>query len=235
MRIPTRVSRFLLAGFVVFALFWAGCGQLREMKNCHEQGEYKKLATMEVSCTPADDGCNQMHLLKGDACYRLGVKAEMGDEAEPDSTIRRHFQCADTHLGTGIRQTEAKRAAQWKIAGGDRAQWYQNRAESLRQLRDLSKGDTARAVKERLLTFGQTYREAFPDAAAPYFYVAKARYSLLQPKLIDPDESAVCEELSAIRNVLEKAPTDENTPDGIRTNIEDLNSSLELQSDRADC
>lgn len=233
MRIPTRVSRFLLAGFVVFALFWAGCSQLEEMKENHQQKKYQKVANVEISCAPSDEECNQMHLLKGDACYRLGVKAEMGEEAEPDSTIRRHFKCADTHLGEGIRQSEAKGAAQWTIAGSDRAQWYENRAESLRQLRDLSEGDTARAVTERLLTFGQAYREAFPDAAAPYFYVGKARYTLLQPRLIDPD-SAVCEELSAIQDVLEKAPT-EDAPDGIRTNIEDLNGSLESQRDRADC
>ena len=232
----TRHSRFVLAGVLVSALVWAGCGQLKKMKDAHQAERYADVAAMDVSCDPGKDGCNQMHLLKGDACYRLGVKAEMGEEAEPDSTIRRHFRCADTHLGTGIRQTEAKGAGQWKIAGSDRAQWYLNRAESLRQLRDLSTGDTARAVAERLLTFGRSYREALPDAAAPSFYVAKARYALLQPKLIDvsPGDAAVCDELTAIQNDLAEAPA-EDAADGIRKNIEDLNRQLDLQRERAEC
>lgn len=233
MWIRTHGSRFLLACFLVFALFWAGCSQVGQMKEFHQKGEYQKLANMEVSCTPSDEGCNQMHLLKGDACYVLGRRAEGADR---DSTARRHFKCADTHLGAGIRQSEAKGSAQWKIAGSDRPQWYLNRAESLRQRQDLLKGDSARAVSERLLEFGQTYREAVPDAAAPYFYVATARYARLQPKLIDvpPGDTAVCDELGAIQTILDEAPVGDAS-DAIRDNVESLNRQLDNQRERVDC
>ena len=235
MWILPRMSRSVLAGTLVVALFWGGCGPrtLNSMKDAHQAGRYGEVAAMDVSCAPEDDRCNQMHLLKGDACYILGRRAE-GESR--DSTARARFECAETHLGAGIRQTEAARSGEWEIAGSERPQWYLNRAESLRQLQDLLSGDTARTVSNRLLEFGRMYREAVPGAAAPHFYVATARYALLQPKLIDVSsgDPSVCEELNAIQTVLDEAPADE-VSDAIQDNVESLHDQLERQRERADC
>jgi hypothetical protein len=234
MWISDRTARHVLVSMLVAALLSAGCGlrALDEMKEDHRQGQYTEVAAMDVSCDPGDDRCNQMHLLKGDACYVLGRRAESADE---DSTARARFACAETHLGEGLRQTEPG-SGDWAIAGNDRAQWYTNRAESLRQLQDLLAGDSARTVSRRLLEFGRTYRETIPDAAAPHFYIATARYALLQPRLLDAPsgDADVCGELDTIISTLDEAPPAPDTS-SVHTNIESLRRQLDRQRSRLDC
>jgi len=226
-----RTARHVLVSILVAALLGAECGlrALDEMKEAHRQAQYTEVASQDVSCDPGDARCNQMHLLKGDACYVLGRRAEA------DSTARARFTCAETHLGTGIRQTDPG-SGDWAIAGNDRSQWYTNRAESLRQLQDLLAGDSARAVSRRLLEFGQTYRETLPDAAAPYFYIGTAQYALLQPQLLDaqPGDAGVCGELDTIIATLDEAPSAPDTSD-VPANIESLRRQLDRQRSRLDC
>lgn len=235
MWMSNRASQILLASALAVALLCAGCGPraLKSMKDAHQRGRYAEVAEMDVDCDPGDDRCNQMHLLKGDACYVLGRRAEA---AEQDSTARVRFECAETHLGTGIEQTEMD-AADWAIAGKDRTQWYTNRAESLRQLQDLQSGDAARAVSTELLDFGQTFREVDPDVAAPYFYIATARYALVQPQLIDaqPGDTDACDELNGIRTVLNDAPSGAGTPSDVQDNVESLRRQIKSQRVRLNC
>jgi hypothetical protein len=232
----SRGPRHVLASALAAALLLAGCGlkALDAMKDAHRQGRFAEVAAMTVDCDPGDARCGQMHLLKGDACYRRGRRAEA---AAADSTAEAHFRCAARHLGTGIRQTEAAGAAGWRVAGGDRRQWYTNRAESLRQLQDLRVGDSARAVSRRLLAFGQSYREAVPEAAAPHFYVATARYALLQPRLLDaPDgDEAVCSALDTIRTVLDEAPAVPDSAATVQEALPPLRRQIERQRTRLDC
>lgn len=232
MRMPNRLSTLLLASALVVALLCAGCGPraLKTMKDAHQQGRYAEVADRAVDCDAGDDRCNQMHLLKGDACYVLGRRAEA---AEQDSTARVRFECAETHLGTGIEQTEAN-AADWTVAGKDRTQWYTNRAESLRQLQDLQSGDAARTLSKKLLDFGQAFREIDPDVAAPHFYIATARYALVQPQLIDapPGDADVCDELNGIRTVLDEAPSG---PSDVQDNVESLRRQINSQRMRLNC
>ena len=232
-----RVFRPALAAGLVAVLLLVGCGPrvLQSTKDAHQQGRFAEVAAAEISCTPDDERCNQMHLLKGDACYRLGREAE---RAGADSTAEARFRCAARHLGAGIRQTEAGDTADWTIAGNDRTQWYTNRAESLRQLQDLLVGDSARAVSSRLLDFGRTYREVAPDAPAPYFYVATARYALLQPRLLDapPGDPTACTELGALLAVLEEAPPASDAAAGpVRDHLRGLRRQIDRQHSRLDC
>jgi hypothetical protein len=229
-----RTARHVLVGLLAAALLGAGCGlrALDEMKEAHRQMQYAEVAAMDVSCGPGDDRCSQMHLLKGDACYVLGRRAEAADA---DSTARLRFACAETHLGAGIRQTEPG-SGDWGVAGNNRPQWYTNRAESLRQLQDLMAGDSARTVSRRLLEFGRTYRETIPDEAAPYFYVATAQYALLQPRLLDaPSSDAdICGALDTIMTTLEEAPSARDTS-VVRANIESLRRQIDRERSRLDC
>lgn len=229
-----RTARHVLVSMLIAALLGGGCGlrALDEMQETHRQGQYAEVAGMAVSCDPGDDRCNQMHLLKGDACYVLGRRSEAADE---DSTARARFACAETHLREGIRQTEPG-SGDWAIADNDRAQWHTNRAESLRQLQDLMAGDSARAVSRRLLEFGRTYRETVPEAAAPHFYIATAQYALLQPRLLDapPGDTDVCGELDGIITTLDEAPSAPDTS-SVHTSIESLRRQLDRQRSRLDC
>lgn len=229
-----RPSRFVLTSTLIAALLLAGCGlkALDAMKDAHREGQFAEVAGMEVDCDPADDRCHQMHLLKGDACYALGREAEAADA---DSTAEARFRCATRHLGMGIRQTEAQSGG-WAIAGKDQAQWYVNRAESLRQLQDLLAGDSARAVSGRLLDFGQRFQTVAPDAAAPPFYVATARYALLQPRLIDAPagDAEVCTALNEIHAMLAEAPAPDSAGP-VRENLDGLRRQIDSQRSRLDC
>lgn len=230
-----RVAPLLLAGTLVAALLLSGCGPkaLKSMKDAHRNGQYSEVATREVSCTDTDDRCNQMHLLKGDACYVLGRQAEQNDR---DSTAREHFRCAAHHLGTGIQRTDAD-SKDWVVAGTARPQWYKNRAESLRQLQDLLAGNEARSVSRDLYEYGQTYQQALPDRAAPYFYVATARYALVQPKLLDASDGddEVCGALTEITQTLDQAPSGPDIPTAVSTNVEQLARQIDRQRDRLEC
>jgi len=226
-----------LAGALAAAGLLAGCAPraLESMKEAHQQGRFVEVAATEVSCEADDERCNQMHLLKGDACYALGRGAE---QPGADSTAEVRFRCAAHHLGAGIRQTETGGTAAWTIADDDRTRWYTNRAESLRQLQDLLVGESARAVSTRLLDFAQTYREVTPDAAAPHFYVATARYALLQPRLLDapPGDPTACKELSALLTGLEKAPPVSDSASGpVQDSLRRLHRQIDRQHSRLDC
>lgn len=230
-----RIPRLLLAGPLVAALLLSGCGPkaLDSMKEAHRNGRYAEVADRDVSCTADDDRCNQTHLLKGDACYVLGRKAERSDR---DSTARARFRCAAHHLGTGIQLTESD-SKDWVVAGNDRPQWYKNRAESLRQLQDLLTGEEARTVSRDLYEYGQTYQKALADRAAPYFYIATARYALVQPKLIDasPGDEDICGTLTEIKETLEEAPSGPEIPTPVSDNVEQLSRQLDRQHARLDC
>jgi hypothetical protein len=58
----------------VLVLFLPACGtvgQLERFKELSGQQKYTEIAAQEVRCQPTEAGCNQLHLIKGDACFRL--------------------------------------------------------------------------------------------------------------------------------------------------------------------
>ena len=119
---------------VLLVAILAACGgiyQLKQFKDHSARSDWAWVAQQPVTCAASSDGCNQLHLIKGDACYRL---AKQG--AEP----RAHYQCAADELETGIAQTKV-----WRESGLDlnRAQTYENLCESLRNLQDMERGAAA--------------------------------------------------------------------------------------------
>jgi hypothetical protein len=89
-------------------------------------------------------------------------------------------------------------------------------------------------VSKALLDFGRAFRDVDPDAAASYFYIATARYALVQPQLIDaqPGDADVCDELNGIRSVLDEAPSGSTD---VQDNVEGLRRQINSQRLRLNC
>jgi hypothetical protein len=193
--------------FLLAALCFLGAcgtvGKVGTFKDLAAKGDYRKIAAERVVCAPSDEGCNQLHLIKGDACYRL---AKQG--VEPKA----HYQCAVDELSKGLDQTR-----EWRSNGLDldRAQTYANLCESLANLQDMEKGEAATRLSQRLLATGQAFRATEPQGnVAAVYYINSARYALLQPGIIQStDPAAACRALKTIQIELEEvAPGATGTP-----------------------
>jgi hypothetical protein len=192
MRRPFRTLVALF--FLVFLLATCGTvGQLGETKKHWNDKDYEWIANREVECKASDEGCNQMHLIKGDSCYRL---------AKADKEPQRFYQCAFDELQTGIDQTK-----EWKPGELDlnRSQTYENLCESTRNLQDLKKGAEADEMTKRLVSISQAFLAAEPGNLAGIYYLNSARFTMLGRCLVDPGKCpSLCENLKATEQELEK-------------------------------
>lgn len=188
----------ILVLFLGLALIASGCSkslkELETFKQRSSAGNYEWIAAQPVLCEPGDEGCNQLHLIKGDACFQL---------AKGSTDAAKHYQCAADELELGIHQT-----TQWKQ--GDlnlnRAQNYENRCESLRNLQDLQKGDAGKATGERFLAAAEEFAGVEPNHVGAIYFVSKARLRKLQPELIDVTDANrqnLREQLDQILNAVE--------------------------------
>jgi hypothetical protein len=191
---------------LVFVVLLAGCGTLKQVKQFKEAaaaGKYQELAASEVSCKPRSDGCNQLHLIKGDACFRL---AKQGVNPE------KHYTCAVQHLDLGIEQTRTWERGDLNL---DRAQTYENLVESLRNLQDIQRGEQARATGAQFLKVAETFERKEPKHLGAIYLAAKARMRELQPQLLritTENRAALCRRLKTIHapiaRVLADAPAE---------------------------
>lgn len=187
-----RISALVKSVIISALLILAGCGTVGQLKDAKEhsgKGDYAWVAKQEISCDISDDGCNQLHLIKGDACYRL---AKSGKEAE------KNFACAVTELESGIGQTK-----DWKMNDLDlnRVQTYENLCESIRDLQDMKKGAEADALTRKLVSTSQAFLAVDPGNLAGIFFLNSARYTMLNRCLIHPEKCPdLCDNLKAVDN-----------------------------------
>lgn len=124
-----RAISFLVV-LIASSLMTGGCcyfNTLRPLENAKElerKQDYPAAANLAIKCDDSCDGCNQLHLIKGDACYRLAKNGQAPEQ---------QYACAAGELAEGVRQT-----GNW--SGLDRKQTHINLCESLRNWRDLSSG-----------------------------------------------------------------------------------------------
>jgi hypothetical protein len=179
--------------FLVAALLVGGCAikQLSDVKKSWANKDFEWIAAQQISCDASDDGCNQLHLIKGDACYRL---AKDGKESKA------HYACAMDELETGIVQTK-----EWKTDGLDlnRAQTYENLCESIRNLQDLETGAQAEDLTKKLVNASQAFLAAEPSNLGAIYFLNSARYAMLGKCVIHPERCpSLCENLAAIEEEL---------------------------------
>ncbi|NOZ25357.1 MAG: hypothetical protein GXO94_04605, partial [Nitrospirae bacterium] len=160
---------------------------LKKAKKHWSRNDFEWLAGMEVECKPSDEGCNQLHLMKGDACYRL---AKAGKEP------LKHFECAATSLERGIRETR-----QWRLEDLDlnRAQTYENLCESLRELQFMKKGVESEEVTRKLRLTAEEFLASEPGSVAAVYFLNKARLVGLADCLNRPDSCPrLCREIESM-------------------------------------
>jgi hypothetical protein len=119
---------------LVIVVLAAGCAttirELADFKKAADAGDYTTIAAREVTCTQGDRGCDQVHLIKGDACFRLAAGGDPG-----------RWDCAIRHLGLGIDM-----AGGTMTKMGSTQPYYENLLEALRQRRDSAR---SRALRPR--------------------------------------------------------------------------------------
>jgi hypothetical protein len=165
-----RKNRFFSIAAVCLLVFMLGsCAtayrETDEAKRLHNQGQYAELAAFEISCKPKDEGCNQVHLLKGDACFR------MGKNAADSQAQQAAFTCAADELTAGIKMTKA-----WQAVPIDRVKVYENACEAARLRADF--GDRQRYETMLAATADQFFGFA-PDHPGAVYYHARAGFHTL--------------------------------------------------------
>lgn len=190
MKTNNGAYRFGIGFLLAAVLLVGGCSPtvslLGKAKQRAAAGDYAPNSKMEVQCTAQDEGCNQLHFLKGDACFRL---------AEQDVDPRANFSCAAEHLKLGIDQTK-----QWQTGNLtlNRSRAYENLCESLRRLRGLE-GERAGDINNLLLAAARQFRTLEPRSPAAVYFVENARYNGLHSCLLHPERCpALCGELASI-------------------------------------
>jgi hypothetical protein len=173
----------------------AGCGTTRQVSSLKElaaAGNYAAIAAAEVTCTQGERGCNQSHLIKGDACFRLAAGGDPG-----------RWDCAIEQLGLGIDMTEGTTTEM-----GSLQPFYENLLEALRQRRDLTHSRAEAApLTAQLERRAQAFHGAFPAAPAGYYYLASAQLTqALDAADASPDVS--CRTLNDVQSLLARAPAE---------------------------
>ncbi len=164
-RLEMKKGRKPLAWWIMMTaaviLFVFGCQNLKllkEYKMRFSSGDYQWLATQAVDCDSANDTCGQLHLIKGDACFRLA-------KAETDQAI--NYACAAAELEKGIMLNK-----KWDDKA-KKLQTHENLCESLRNLQDLQSGPEAEETLEKLAAASNHLSALFPGTYAAVYFSAK--------------------------------------------------------------
>lgn len=203
MKTRSSFGRLLVLAAVAAAVA-AGCAAvnptvatLEKAKALSGQERYAEAADLPFECTRADEGCSQLYLITGNACYRLAKAAEAEGRKE---AARARYRCAADRLAAGIDQTETWPSAQ------ARAQTFENLCESLRSLQDLEKGDAARQLTQRLLAAAERFLRLEPGHPAGVYFATSARFAQVSGEMLDPaDPAALCRRVNELLADLEQA------------------------------
>jgi hypothetical protein len=215
--------------FLIIVLVLTGCAtkQLSSFKKHAGQGDYLWIADQQIECEKPSEVCGQLHLIKGDACFRL---------AKADATSGR-YACAADGLETGLALNPA-----WK-GPAEQRQFQENLCESLRNLQDQQSGEKAQKTLDRLVRAAEGLYQLAPESVPAIYYLSKARLRQAEPELLDlnaADRVPVCNRLKrTLNNVLaltEKAKR-ESLPDWQRfaDNYQRLAFDLGLAVRAAEC
>lgn len=226
-------GRFLLVLSVAALFALGGCcvkttKALSDMKDRVtkervEEADYQWVARQSVSCKQTCDGCNQLHLIKGDACYRL---------AKAGKDPKTYYALAVKHLDKGIAMTEN---GQWEDLGLDRARYFTNLCESLLSWRELLSKDEFNEVNDRLIKKAHQFLEAEPGNPCAVHFLVNAGYAKLAPCLSEPDQCpGLCSDLDTLAtSVLEGEKEAAESP--CRENLRVMTQLIRLAKQRANC
>ena len=139
--------------------------QIDKAKDLQNNAKFEELADLKISCTADEEGCNQVHLLKGDACFRLAK------QASDHNKKRARLDCAVTELSAGLDMTK-----DWSVAKLDRAQFYANDCEAARLRADFGERQRFEGI---LANRARQFIAFAPDNPGAVYYNARAEFYTL--------------------------------------------------------
>jgi len=167
---PTELIRPAIACGLLLALVLAGCTgvELHRFKEHAAQDDYQWIAGRTIGCDNASDTCGQLHLIKGEACFRL---------ARSGQAPAHHYHCAADELAKGL---ALKRS--WTDPN-ERQHFQEHLCESLANLHTLQSGEAAGHTLVRLVDAAEALYRMAPESVPAIYYLAIAQFRKMQPKL----------------------------------------------------
>lgn len=202
--------------------------QLGEFKKRAANGDHAWVAAQTIACKKASDRCGQLHLIKGDACFRL---AKAGTSPEVN------FNCAADELSMGLELRPS-----WSDATAHR-QFQENLCESLRNLAKPEDRNTSGPAINRLVEAAERLYRLAPESVPAVFYIEDARLKSIQATLPDLDAASripACNRLKrSVNRVLAtmEAADKDAVPDWHRYahNFQRLSYDLGMAINAAEC
>ncbi len=166
---------------IVFII--TGCAtikQLKEFKNYHKKGEFESIFEEEIICKPTQDGCNQLHLIKGDTCWNLAKAAGKDPNISKEKELL-YLECAVKELQMGIDMTD-----QWKLdkLGLNKPQTYENLFQAMRLLQDKQHGKDAEKTNKDLLKRTEQYLAVESGNIPALYFNYWAQFNKILPDLL---------------------------------------------------
>jgi hypothetical protein len=175
----------LIAACLAQILIFSGCVglQLSQIQKHAARDDHEWIAAQAINCQRASDGCSQLHLAKGDACFRL---AKLGRKPAVN------FACAADELKSGLALIPNGDASEVPL------QHQENLCESLKNLHKLQSGQLAERTLDRLVEAAKALYQLTPESVPSVYYLATARLMQIEPLLQDITATArvpVCNRL----------------------------------------
>lgn len=184
------------AGLLLVLLF--GCSvqnvrQLDRYKDLAAKGDDAAIVAEPVSCSAAEPGCDQLHLIHGMSCYR---------EAKRGVDTIGNFECAIADLGTGLEQSKVQGQT-----AADGKPYAEAELESIRgRIDESSNWAEASSYVTLLQQRADQFRATYPDAQAGFYYGATARLlSANQVTASQPLGTGACNLLLESQQLLEQS------------------------------
>jgi len=170
---------------LLLTLVMAGCAsvELHRFKKHAALGDYQWIVDRALSCDNASDTCGQLHLIKGDACFRLARSGQAPAE---------HYGCAADELakGLGLKQSWTDPA--------ERQRFQTYLCESLTNRQSLQSGHAAEQTLRRLADAAEALYRMTPESVPAIYYLSVVQLRKIQPQLTDLavfDRMPVCSRL----------------------------------------
>ena len=169
---PAFAVQDIAALCLTAVLLASGCAanQLNTFKKRASQGDFGWIAAQPVTCEKATAVCGRLHLIKGDACFRLARSGKA--PAQNDA-------CAADELERGLALTPS-----WPDDAIHR-QVREQLCESLKHLQDLQSGEAARQTLARFEAASKALHRLAPESVPAVYYLAAVRLRQVRPMLKD--------------------------------------------------
>jgi hypothetical protein len=168
-RLHGRPALFLC---LLLILVLADCTaiQLNTFKKRAADGDHGWIAAQAVVCEKASEICGQLHLIKGDACFRLATAGTAPDD---------NYACAADELERGLALIRS-----WTNPA-DHRQFQENLCESLVKLQDLQSAEAAGQTLARSVEAAEKLYQLAPRSVPAVYYLAWVRLRQAQPTILD--------------------------------------------------